>query len=149
MKPTLFVDFDGTLCHDRFWRSADKKVIRGIQKLLFGVDGSRVDDWMRGRYASEEINRFLAEKLNIPFEKLWGIFVSDCKSMNVSADVLNKIEILRARYNTVLITGNMDCFTRFTIPTLGLDGHFDQIFNSADHGKFKDDDRGKIFMGFQ
>ncbi|OGD62316.1 hypothetical protein A2215_03735 [Candidatus Berkelbacteria bacterium RIFOXYA2_FULL_43_10] len=146
MKPTLFVDFDRTICFDRFWRSVDPKIYTGIQEVLFRGNAEKVDDWMRGKHSSEEINKFLADELNAGYDDLWSVFVSDCKSMKVSADVLKKIDGLRARYNTILITGNMDCFTRFTVPALELDNYFDQIVNSADYGRFKDDDNGRIFL---
>lgn len=36
MKPILFIDFDGTLCHDRFWRNIDASGFEKIQNFLFG-----------------------------------------------------------------------------------------------------------------
>ena len=81
-----------------------------------------------------------------PFEEVWNIFVADCEKMNISIDVLNRIENLRRNYHTVLIIDNMDCFTRFTVPALKLNSYFDSIVNSFDNKKFKSDDGGNIFL---
>src|SRR3989344_5366772 len=98
MKPILFIDFDGTLCHDRFWRSIDVSSFEKIQNFLFGENKSMVNEWMRGAYSSEYINQLISKKLNIPFEEVWNIFVTDCESMNIPSDVLNRIQNLRKSY---------------------------------------------------
>ena len=146
MKPILFIDFDGTLCHDRFWRSIDASSFEKIQNFLFGANKSKVDEWMRGIHSSEEINQLISKELNVPFEKVWEIFVADCENMNIPVDVLNRIENLRKNYHTILITDNMDCFTRFTVPALKLNSYFDSIINSFDNKKFKSDNNGDIFL---
>ena len=146
MKPILFIDFDGTLCHDRFWRSIDASSFEKIQNFLFGANKSKVDEWMRGIHSSEEINQLISKELNVPFEKVWEIFVADCENMNIPVDVLNRIENLRKNYHTILITDNMDCFTRFTVPALKLNSYFDSIINSFDNKKFKSDNDGDIFL---
>ena len=105
-----------------------------------------VNEWMRGIHSSEHINQLVSKEINIPFEKVWGIFVADCEKMNVAADVLNRIENLRKNYHTILITDNMDCFTRFTVPALKLNTYFDSIINSFDSKKFKSDNSGEIFV---
>ncbi len=146
MKPILFIDFDGTLCHDRFWRSIDEDSFGKIQNFLFGGNKSMVNEWMRGVHSSESINEIISKELNVPFEKVWNIFVADCENMNVSNDVLNRIENLKKDFHTVLITDNMDCFTRFTAPALKLNLYFDSIINSFDNKKFKSDKDGEIFL---
>ena len=146
MKPILFIDFDGTLCHDRFWRSIDADSFEKIQNFLFGENKSIVNEWMRGIHSSEHINQLISKELNIPFENVWDIFVTDCENMNISSDVLNRIENLKKNFYTILITDNMDCFTRFTVPALKLNSFFDLIINSFDNKKFKNDNDGDIFL---
>lgn len=146
MKPILFIDFDGTLCHDRFWRSIDKSSFEKIQNFLFGENKPIVNDWMRGFHSSEHINQLVSKELNVSFEKVWDIFVADCENMTISDDVLNRIENLKKNFYTVLITDNMDCFTRFTVPALKLNSFFDSIINSFDNKKFKSDNSGEIFL---
>ena len=146
MKPILFIDFDGTLCHDRFWRNIDTDSFQQIQNFLFSENKSVIQDWMKGVYSSEDINRLISKELNIPFEKIWQVFVEDCKNMTISSDTLNRIEKLRKYYETVLITDNMDCFTRFTVPAQKLDSFFDSIVNSFENKKFKGHNEGEVFI---
>ena len=49
---------------------------------------------------------------------------------------------------TILITVNMDCFSRFTVPALQLNNYFDAISNSYYEGKFKSDNGGEIFTEY-
>lgn len=146
MKPILFIDFDGTLCHDRFWQSIDKSSFDKIQNFLFRENKSIVKEWMLGLHSSENINQLISKKLNIPFDKIWNVFVTDCENMNISVDVLNQIKNLKKNFHVILITDNMDCLTRFTVPALKLDSYFDLIINSFDYRKFKSDNDGEIFL---
>lgn len=146
MKPILFIDFDGTLCHDRFWRSLELELQTEVQNNLFTSKKELVRDWMLGKYTSEEINQMLAEELGADYDVLWSTFVDDCEKMSISRGVLDKIRSLRNRYFTVLITDNMDSLDRFTIPTLGLNQHFDLIVNSHAEKALKNDDNGKSFQ---
>jgi hypothetical protein len=88
MKPILFIDFDGTLCYDRFWKSVDANTFQQIQNFLFSQDKTIIRNWMRGFYSSEDINQLIAQQLHIPFKRLWKIFVDDCENMSISADAL-------------------------------------------------------------
>ena len=146
MKSVLFIDFDGTLCHDRFWKSIDASSFEQIQNFLFSENKSIIRDWMKGVYSSEDINRLISKRLNISFEKLWKVFVDDCTDMMVSRDSLNRIKKLKKDYKTILITDNMDCFTRFTVPALNLSSYFDSIVNSFENKKFKEYNEGEIFI---
>lgn len=146
--PILFVDFDGTLCHDHFWRSLPTAHQEPLQDLLFRGDFARVNDWMLGKYSSEEINHYVAQALGIPYAELWALFVKDCRTMRVDAEVLARLNALRACYRVILITGNMDCFSRFVAPALGLDGFVDLISNSCQEGRHKTDDGGAIFSDY-
>lgn len=145
MKPTLFIDFDGTLCHERFWRSLDSELQEKVQTNLFGSKKEVVRDWMLGKYTSEEINQILAEELDSDYDKLWSTFVNDCEKMAVSREVLDRIQNLRNQYFTVLITDNMDSLDRFTIPALGLNQYFDLVVNSHTEKALKNDENGKSF----
>jgi FMN phosphatase YigB (HAD superfamily) len=145
---TLFVDFDGTICTDRFWQSLDEVARTQIQDTLFKDNHEMVYDWMRGKITSEEVNQNLANYLGIPYQQLWDTFVSDCSNMYVAPEILATIQTLRSRYYTVLITGNMDCFSRFTVPSLRLDQYFDTIVNSSDEGQLKTDNDGETFLKY-
>lgn len=147
-KPILFCDFDGVLCHDRYWRSLSSGENEKVQELLFRNNTILMNDWMRGKYTAEEINKIVSEKTGIPYKRLWDIFVKDCKTMFVQKENLEKLNNLRNQYTVILITGNMDSFSRFTQPALGLDEYFDHISNSFQEGIHKTDNRGEIFLKY-
>ena len=101
---------------------------------------------MRGKHTSEEINAHLAKKIGVPYQLLWETFQTDCRTMNIPRDALEKIASLRKKFIVILATDNMDCFSRFTVPSLRLTDHFDDIVNSADVGMCKNDETGKFFL---
>ena len=148
LKPILFVDFDRTICFDKYWRSLPPAQFEIVQQLLFGEDKTLLNEWMRGLYTAEEINKVVAEKIDVPFEELWRLFVKDCQTMQASSEVLKKLQELRSTYIVVLITGNMDSFTRFTVPALKLGAIFDHINNSFFDKRFKNDNEGAIFVEY-
>ncbi len=145
MKPILFFDFDMTICRDRFWRSLGAYDYDRIQTMISVDHAAMFEEWMRGKWTSEEINRFIANHLDIPYETLWDAFVTDAKTMYVAPETLERVAALRDKFHTVLVTINVDSFGRFTVPALGLDAYFDRIDNSSDHGRFKYDDDGALF----
>ena len=146
MKPILFLDFDGTICFDKYWRSLPADQYEKVQELIFGKNRLMLKDWMVGKYSAEEINKYLSQALDIEYKSLWELFVKDCETMHVSENVLEKIDSLRTKYITILITGNMDSFTRFTVPALKLDTYFDYINNSSFDGKHEFENGGEIFQ---
>lgn len=148
VKPIVFCDFDGTICHDLYWRSLPDNQREKIQKFLFGDDTTMVQDWMIGKYTAEEVNQIVANHLGVSFDYLWNIFVSDCETMAVSMQTLEKLNALRDKYTVILITGNMDSFDRFTLPKLGLEKYFDHISNSYFEGKQKTTNNGELFMEY-
>lgn len=145
-RKILFVDFDGILCHDRFWRSLSPTLRSSVDQFLFSEHFPIVVHWMRGHSASEEVNEVLAHFVGIAYRHLWHIFVHDCRTMNVSLAHLKSIQKIRKFMPVVLVTGNMDCFERFTIPALGLREYFNDIVNSANTGELKTDNGGQLFV---
>lgn len=145
MRPILFVDFNGTICFDRYWRNLNVEAQKKINDYLFKSNRQIVIDWMRGKYDSEQIHQLLAEELNLNYRQTWDIFVEECQSMYISPRIMLKIKEIGSKFKTILITDNMDCFSRFTVSSLKLDQYFEQIINSADTKIFKDDNNGEVF----
>ena len=97
---------------------------------------------------AEDINKMIAREINMPYDQLWNIFVRDCCTMRVSYETLAKLSQLRSKYTCILMTVNMDSFSRFTVPALNLDKYFDIISNSYYEGKGKTDRNGEIFTEY-
>ncbi len=147
-KPIIFCDFDGTICHERYWRSLPTQQYEKVQNLLFRDDKTYVSDWMRGKYTAEQVNERVSQEIGESYEKVWQLFVNDCSTMRVPQEILEALSVLRSRYTVVLITGNTDSFSRFTVPALGLENYFDHISNSYYEGKHKTDNSGEIFVEY-
>lgn len=149
----VFIDWDGTLSSGRLWSSIRDESSehyptgKRIEKFLFQTKRGKayLRRWMKGKVSSEDVNLFLSEKYNIEYEWLWETFKKDCAQMPVYEESLNAILELRRHSYVTLITGNMDCFSRFTKSSLKLDNYFDEIVNSSDVGVLKTEHRGREF----
>jgi FMN phosphatase YigB (HAD superfamily) len=147
-KPILFIDFYKTLNHDAYWRSLLPEELQEVQGFLFHSGTTLVDDWMRGDYTAEQINKILSDNLKISYGRLWNTFVADCESMTIPITTLETINYLRKKYYIILLTDNMDNFTRFTCPALNLNNYFNAISNSYDQRLLKTDNDGEIFLKY-
>ncbi len=141
----LFVDFHGTLSNDIYWSTLQEPLRSKIQTLLFQENTSMVKSWMRGQLSSEEICQFVSDKLVLAYEQIWNGLVDSCHRIKISNWALRRIEQLRQDHVVCLITSNMDCFTRYVVPRKKLSNTFDFVFNSADFGLLKEDNRGELF----
>lgn len=147
-KKIIFIDWDGTLCFSRFWEtlSAKNPSFGQIVADFFAKEKELIKNWMRGKNTSEEINKLLSERAGLPEKEVWKSFITDCQNMQFNAETIKLIQELRKKYIIILITGNMDCFSRFTVPSLKLKDLFDYVVNSYDTGILKTDDNGKQFF---
>ncbi|MCB9191190.1 MAG: hypothetical protein H6603_01050 [Flavobacteriales bacterium] len=148
----LFLDWHDTVSADKFFLSLhtskaedDRKLGEAIESLLFKESGDYLMDWMRGDLTSEQVIMYVSKKLNIDYNWLWSVFVADCKKMSIQTHVKRRLTHLREYYYLVLVTGNMDCFNRFTVPEQKLELLFDEIINSYDLGYFKNEYGGQVF----
>lgn len=146
-KPAvLLVDFHGTLSNDIYWSTLDEPIGSRIQTLLFQDNPSMVKRWMRGQLSSEEVCEFVSDTLMCSYAQIWDGLVDSCKRVKISNWALRRIELLRKDHVVCLVTSNMDCFTRYVVPKKKLNYMFDFVFNSADYGLLKEDNRGELFQ---
>jgi hypothetical protein len=100
-KGILFVDFNGVISYDPFWKSMIKNdhplhcFYEPIENYLFRNKNSLIDDWMLGKYTSEQIHQILADKIGIPYQPLFEIFSEDCKKLDMSKPILKVIQALK------------------------------------------------------
>ncbi|KKT71677.1 MAG: hypothetical protein UX09_C0017G0010 [Candidatus Uhrbacteria bacterium GW2011_GWE2_45_35] len=142
----IFIDWYGTLNTNLFWEDLlSKPEMKAAQQRLIGSERNIFDDWMRGKYSSEEINRLMAEWAGLPYDLLWSEFVSSCQSMTFGESLKEAIAGLRLEAYVVLATGNMDCFRKFIVPALRLEEVFDRIVVSSDLGFLKTEKNGDFF----
>ncbi len=138
-KKVVFLDWNGTLSKSFFWEqmrvSNNKKVKESYgkgDKALFSKPKEYIQDWMRGGKTTELVLKEIADETKSQFEKILREFIVGCKSMTfVSNDLPRIILDLRKRgFCVVIATNNMDCFTRWTVTSMGLEDMFDEILNS-------------------
>lgn len=119
-----------------------------LERALFKENKWIFNKWLVGKHTSEEINQFVSNHTHIPYERLWSVFVHDCETMHIEKNILNMFCQLRHQFYLVLITGNMDCFDRFTVPALKLHDYFDAIVNSYNEKQLKNDKDGESFLKY-
>lgn len=143
----VFIDWYGTLNTNLFWQEILAIPEMAVaQQRLIGADHEIFDDWMRGKYSSEEINWMIAEWSGLSFDFLWPEFIKSCREMTCSTALKEIISVLRDKVYVVLATSNTDCFKRFTVPALGLEEVFDKIVVSSDLGFLKTEKDGEFFL---
>ncbi|PIY93706.1 MAG: hypothetical protein COY69_00100 [Candidatus Magasanikbacteria bacterium CG_4_10_14_0_8_um_filter_32_14] len=149
----IFVDFYGILSSTRYWFSLENpkhkwhSYFAGIQDFLLVKNRELLDDWMKGKYTSEDIHHILAEKLDLNFDELFQVFVEDCKKIEFSKKILKKLQTLSEQYLCIMVTDNMDSFNRFFLSENKIiQNSFHEICNSFYFQKLKDDRGGEIFL---
>ncbi|MFZ3301113.1 MAG: hypothetical protein WA152_00155 [Microgenomates group bacterium] len=155
-KGVLFVDFNGVISYNPFWNSLTNKKHKlhsyypKIENLLFKsqnkIEGL-VNDWMIGKYTSEEINKIISDKTGIDKDELFKIFCEDCKKLDISINILKLVKQLKDSWYCILRTDNMDSFHRFTIPANPiLSESFHEIHSSYKIKSLKRSDGGKKYL---
>ncbi len=147
-KPrVVFVDWYGTLSSSVFWDqlkdedNPDHYIFQAVQKYLFGELREVLTPWMRGEYTTEQIIERLSNESGISAEILLTTLEESCRSMVFTSEkVLPLVHQLRDMgVKVVIATDNMDTFNRWTVPSLQLDDHFDDVLNSYDLSARKSD----------
>lgn len=147
---SLLFDFDGVLCHDRFYRATLEKaypeVYVWIQENIFGDSKELAGQWMRGKISSVEINHIIAKNTAINGALLEKLFIKSVRLMKIDKKLRNYIAGLKKRVEKIgLVTDNMDVFSKITVKNHSLNKLFDVVINSADYGYLKKDQKGKLF----
>lgn len=146
---TVLFDFDGVLCKGRFYEKTllpdYPKIYDWIQINIFG-NKILVQDWMRSRVNSADINELIAKNTGIENNFLNQLYEESVRRMELEQAVRSMAESLRLSGRKIgIVTDNMDIFTKITIPNHQLDKLFDVVVNSADYGVLKKEDGGKLF----
>ena len=152
----LFVDFNGVISYEPFWKSMcaeDHPLHRfyePIEGLLFRGENKiegLVDDWMLGKYTSEQVHQLLSERTGAPYQPIFELFCEDCGRLDISKQILQGIQALRKNWHCILRTDNMDTFDRFTLPANPyLAEAFDEVHCSYSLRQLKKTDGGKYFV---
>lgn len=135
----VFIDWNGTLSKSKFWghlekstNAEDAKLFNRLEESLFKTNILLLKPWMRAELTSEDVNKKLADKTGLDFDKVHNEFIKGCELMELASphvsELINKIR--RSGTKVYIATDNMDSFNRWTIPAMKLEAMFDGIVNS-------------------
>jgi len=144
---TVFFDWHNTLSTSLFWDQWENpehprhEWYAPLFRYLLGENMPVVMEWMRGKMNAEEISTMLADRFGYSRDTIFQDLKESCESMRlVSEDILPLVKKLRdSGTKCVIATDNMDTFTRFTVPALGLEKYFDDVLNSFELKVLKQD----------
>jgi FMN phosphatase YigB (HAD superfamily) len=140
----IYLDWYHTLSASHFWdplAQAHPEQAAALTNALFGALEPQLGGWMRGQTTCEAMLRQVAQLTHIDYDFVFAELVRGCQTMQFTApEVPGLVAALRRRGQRVVIaTDNMDTFTRFVVPAMGLAEMFDGVLNSYDLQALKDD----------
>jgi len=145
----ILFDFDGVLCHDKFYEKTllpkYQEVYDWIQKNIFG-SSSLIKDWMKGKINHQQINQRIADGVGIDFKEINDLFLKSVQLMDLDQELLTlAVRLKENDFRIGIVTDNMDVFSEITIPNHNLESLFEVMINSADEGILKNDNNGRSF----
>ncbi len=141
----IIFDFDGVLCSDRFYNTLPAELQEKIDKDIFKNSPELVNDWMRGKVRSSDINKIIAEMHNISFNYLERELEKSVKKMRLNMPLFNFAKKRRQEgFKIGILTDNMDVFQKIFVPHNKLNDYFDAIISSFDYKMFKMENNGEL-----
>ncbi len=129
-------DFHLTLCSELFFKGLGESALARTERLLWEQNHILSDQWMAGEVKATQIADFLSVPLGISASEIEHRLRRGCREFALNGAVWS---FARAAADVgkrmALVTINADVFTEEVVPSLGLDGVFETIINSADCGE--------------
>ena len=150
MIEVVLFDFDGVLCHDRFYKEIllpqHQELFEWIQNNIFN-NKNLFHQWMRGNINTKSINKIIAEGTGHKEDFLNDMLLKSLEKIRLDEKMFNFAKSLKEVYGKKIgiITDNMDVFSTVIVKKHKLDEVFDVIINSADYGCLKIEQNGKLF----
>jgi len=133
---SVIFDFAYTLCSELYFKPLGQDALDLIDRLIFGDSSTRwADPWMTGELTSRDIAAYLSEHLHESEDEILSALRLGCSNLTFNPAVYSfALQQRRNGRKTALVTGNVDVFTEVVVPCHGLNGVFDVVLNTADHG---------------
>jgi hypothetical protein len=143
----VFIDWYATLSHSIFWGHWRQEGhvysshLPKIQSLWLNELAPVLVPWMRGELTAEEFVALVAPHIPIDHDTLLSEFIFSCRNMRLVSERIPSLvrQLQQQGCKVVVATDNMDCFSRWTVPALGLNLLFDDILNSHSLRCIKED----------
>lgn len=149
IKAVIF-DFDGVLCHDRFYEEMllpQYQELHGwMQDNIFG-DTGLFQQWMRNEVTTDDINEIIVKGTGHGKDFLNSILSKSLQEIRLDEKMFNLAKDLKGLYSKkiAIVTDNMDIFSNVIAKKHKLNEVFDAVINSADYGCLKIEQNGKLF----
>lgn len=149
IKAVIF-DFDGVLCHDRFYKETllpeYQELYNWIQDNIFS-NKDLMHQWLRNEISTKNINALIAKSTGHEEEFLNDLLLKSLQEMRLDEKMFNLAKSLKEVHNKeiAIITDNMDVFSTVIAKQHKLNEIFDAVVNSADYGYLKTEQNGKLF----
>jgi hypothetical protein len=132
----IIFDFGFTLSSDLYFNIAPPECPDWqelIQQHIFS-DAALVDRWMSAEVTMQNIAGILAPIVHMDVARIIHFLELGCRNLTFNEAVLDfALRQRAAGRKTVIVTGNMDVFTKVIVPCHHLDQKFDLIINSFDY----------------
>lgn len=117
-RPTVFLDFFGTLTTAQFWDHLPHATFNLLNHAVFGSNAPRLKGWIEGELQSEDIAHLVSEQTGIAETYLWDELLLSCSRPRILKGIIRTVRQLSKFNDVYIFTDNMDCFSRFTIPSM-------------------------------
>lgn len=148
MKNILFIDFNGVISYKPFWWSLEQKdpqIFEQINQFYFKDNIDLIKDWMKGARTSEEVCQKFCDETGYDYQLIYDTLKYDCRFIDIAHEVISKLRELKEYYHVILVTDNMDCFSRRTLDKNPNFDVFDDIFMSHIEWYFKKENNCQAF----
>ncbi|HVX93011.1 MAG TPA: hypothetical protein VHA74_02755, partial [Candidatus Dojkabacteria bacterium] len=86
-KKAIFIDFNGTISNSVFWehlqfseKENERELYANLVETLFKDNKEYINDWMRGKYSTEDVVKDISMKTEADYNFLLEEFIKSCKS---------------------------------------------------------------------
>ncbi|MFH0739963.1 MAG: HAD family hydrolase [bacterium] len=150
MIKAIIFDFDGVLCHDRFYEEMlvpkHQELYDWLQENIFSNE-DLFCQWMRNEVNTSDINKIIAKGTGYREKFLSIVLLESLQAIRLEEKMFGLAKSLKEVYNKkiALVTDNMDVFSEVIAKKHKLSEIFDVVVNSADHGCLKAEQNGRLF----
>lgn len=89
---TIFFDFDGVLCKDRFFTILAEtypEVYAFTQTHIFSKYSDIPNKWMKNEMTMYDVNKYISEQTGIEYNIILNLFEKSIKNMTLNHNLIN------------------------------------------------------------
>ncbi|MEI7741737.1 MAG: hypothetical protein WCJ29_04490 [bacterium] len=141
-KPLILIDWYRTLSEHKFWENHVSESALGIIQSELKNNLVFLNDWMRAKTSSEDVCEILSAETQLSSKELFSALQKSCEDISLSTAMVSALSEVSRKADLVLVSDNMDCFERWTLPNLKKLGVFSGFYLSSAIKRLKNDNGG-------